>query len=258
MLKLAPVRDAWQNLLEQLKERRCRVCLAPMSVKQVPAETPEARICGICANCLAGFPWRAGPVCPMCGEPLPLAELCPHCRISPKPWGRAYFLAAYSGTLRDLVRRIKFNGQLSLAEALGMLLAVRSGLAEKRADYDRIAPIPLHQRRQGKRGFNQALEISRPLAAATGIPLSFTGLLRVEDTRPQSGLTRKKRAENLCQAFAADDSWHNLRILLVDDVLTTGATLHAAASALLRAGALSVDVAALARTPARNMAAALY
>ncbi|MCL1915827.1 MAG: ComF family protein [Desulfovibrionaceae bacterium] len=257
MLKIASIRDAWQNLLEQLKEQRCRVCLAPMSVRPVSEEAPEARACGICANCLAGFPWRAAPACPMCGEFLPLAELCPHCQLSPKPWRQAYFLAAYSGTLRDLVRRIKFNGQLSLAEGLGMLLAVRSGLAEKRADYDRITPVPLHPRRQATRGFNQALEIARPLAATLGIPLSFNSLLRVEDTRPQSGLTRKKRAENLRQAFTADDSWQNLRILLVDDVLTTGATLHAAASALLRGGALYVDVAALARTPARNMGAAL-
>ncbi len=122
--------------------------------------------------------------------------------------------------------------------------------------YDCITPIPLHMSRLSQRGFNQSAEIARPLAARLGIPICSGLLTRNTATRRQSGLTRKERAQNLRGVFTAPPL-HGQRILLLDDIMTTGATLHEAATCLLKAGAAAVDIAVIARTPARNMCAEL-
>jgi ComF family protein len=220
----------------------------------------ESWFCGLCPDCLRLLPRRLTGFCPVCGEILPETEghnLCPACLGSPKPWGRIYFHGLYAGMMRDLVKQIKFNGRLNLAEALGLLLATHPDLAHARETYDCLIPIPAHPRRLAERGFNQALEIARPLSAMLGLPLCHGWLRRIVDTRRQHGLTRAQRAENLRHAFAAAPSAQGGRILLLDDVLTTGATLHAAAACLLQAGAALADVAVPARTPARRMGTAL-
>jgi ComF family protein len=154
--------------------------------------------------------------------------------------------------LRRLLQELKFNGRLELAAALGLLLARHPELARRAKDYDLIAPVPLHPARLRERGFNQALELARPLSSRLGIPLSASVLRRARPTRRQQGLTRREREQNLRLAFSAA-SLDGRRILLLDDIMTTGATLRAAARCLLEAGASAVDVAVPARTPAINM-----
>ncbi|MDR2050380.1 MAG: ComF family protein [Deltaproteobacteria bacterium] len=242
-----------------LAERRCRLCLNPYP-RPAAAETPEIRKawnCGICPSCLSGLPRHSSGFCPRCGEIFAspfVEELCPACLRKELPWGRIYFHAAYSGLLRQLILRIKFQGNLILAEALGTLLAEHPDLLLRQKDYDCLVPISLHPERLAQRGFNQALEIARPVSAGLRLPLRPEMLRRVLRTRQQSGLTRKERAKNMRNAFAVPGmKARGLRILLLDDILTTGSTMYAAASSLFRAGAEAVDIVVLARTPGRNM-----
>jgi ComF family protein len=255
----ASATKALGELSRELAERRCRICLNPYS-RPREENTPESRKagdCGICPACLAALPRLRSGFCPCCGEIFAsssLDGLCPACLRKKAPWGRIYFHAAYSGLLRRLLLEIKFQGKLILAEALGSILAEHPALRLRQKDYDCLVPIPLHPERLAQRGFNQALEIARPLSARLRLPLRPEMLERVLPTRQQRGLTRKERAKNMQNAFAAPDlEAADQRILLLDDVLTTGATMSAAASSLLRAGAKAVDVAVLARTPGRNM-----
>lgn len=133
----------------------------------------------------------------------------------------------------------------ALARLLGTLLAAHPGLT---GHYDTVVPIPLHPRRLRERGFNQALELAKPLAEHLGAPLEFARLARTGYTHPQAGLSLKERKRNVRGLFAAEGVTGK-RLLLVDDIATTCATLESAATALLHAGAVSVDVAVAARTP---------
>lgn len=178
-------------------------------------------------------------------------ELCPLCLSNPPPWGRFYFYAAYSTLTRELIQRLKFQAELPLAWCLGSLLGALPELAARKADYDCLTPIPLHKERLTQRGFNQALEIARPLARLLDLPLRPELLRRVLPTSPQPGLSRAQRALNLQEAFSAPELTGE-RILLLDDVLTTGATMRAACACLLRAGAGSLDVAAPVRTEIKD------
>lgn len=142
---------------------------------------------------------------------------------------------------------LKYNGALYLAPVLGRLLtdSLRS-IAP--AEVDCIVPMPLHPRRLRQRGYNQAMEIGRPVAHALALPLRPHVLRRVRDTGPQSDLPESRRAANIRQAFRAQEDLAGLRIALLDDVLTTGRTADDAARALRAAGAESVDVWVVART----------
>jgi ComF family protein len=162
---------------------------------------------------------------------------------------RAFFHAPYEDLLRNLILRFKFHNQVSLALPLGTLLASLPGLPTHPVDL--IVPIPLHTSRLARRGFNQALELARPLARRLQKPLAARLLLRVRHTAAQPGLSRAARFRNLARAFSAPRpaDIRGRHILLVDDVMTSGATFTAAAAILLSSGARSVSVAALGRTP---------
>lgn len=146
--------------------------------------------------------------------------------------------------------RLKFQEQVLLGHALGGLLAAHPRLASLRADA--VTPVPLHPRRLTTRGYNQALELARPLARALGLPLLPGLLARTRHTPPQTGKAREERVRNLQDAFTAPKGVEGRRLLLVDDTLTTGATLASAARSLLRAGAAEVSVAVVSRTALRH------
>jgi len=145
------------------------------------------------------------------------------------------------------IRALKFHQQLGLARLLGEQLARR--LAQEAPRPDLIIPVPLHRARLRERGYNQALEIARPLARALGVPLDFRSLVRIRATAPQTGMTVKARRKNLRAAFALRDAAavRNLRVALVDDVMTTGSTVQAAAKCLRAAGAREVEIWVIAR-----------
>jgi ComF family protein len=150
---------------------------------------------------------------------------------------------AYRFPIAGLIHACKYGGRLALAGLLGRELAPHVA-----PDVDAIVPMPLASRRLAERGFNQALEIARPIARRTRIPLLPDVCRKVADTTPQAALPWSERAKNIRRAFACDADLRGKRIAVVDDVLTTGATLNELARVLRRAGAVEVIGWVVART----------
>ena len=207
----------------------------------------------LCAACWSGIRFIERPYCERLGTPFPVdlgMELhSPAALADPPVFGRARAVAEYDGTASALVHRLKYGDRLELAHALGSMMA-RAG-AELLGDADVIVPVPLHRYRLWRRRFNQAMALGVIVARESGLPCNPYLLSRVKHTRQQVGLTKAQRQQNLQGAFrVSDDAKARLegrRVLLVDDVLTTGATANAASRALLRGGAVSVDILAFAR-----------
>lgn len=153
-------------------------------------------------------------------------------------------MALYDGVARDLVHRLKYEDRLDLAAAMGRMMAAAG--AELLAEADCLVPVPLHWSRLWRRRFNQAALLGRGVGRIAGLPVEAGALARVKRTRPQVGLSRPARAANLQGAFRVPDAakakLQGRRVLLVDDVMTTGATANAASRVLMRAGAGSVDI----------------
>ena len=203
---------------------------------------------GLCAPCWRVMPFIERPVCERYGTPLPVAHdgplFSPAALADPPVFGRARAVARFDGPARDLVHRLKYGDRLDLAPAMGHWMT-RSG-HDLLAEATLLVPVPMHWFRLWRRHFNQAAELARIIGKETGAPVGFETLRRIRATRPQVGLTRSERAANLERAFAVPEAEHPLvagaRIVLIDDVMTTASTGNAAARALLRAGAASVDL----------------
>lgn len=185
--------------------------------------------------------------------PLDAAGRCGLCRLGLAGFDAAYCYGAYDGVLRELIHLYKYAGMRPLAGPLGDLL----GLALPRDQrFDLVVPVPLHWRRRWSRGFNQSELLARDVARRCGIPVANI-VRRTRATDVQAGLSNSRRRRNVAGAFRVKttDAAAGRRILLVDDVMTTGATASACAAALKRAGAKSVALLALARVDRRFGAA---
>ena len=208
----------------------------------------------LCARCWSGLRFIERPFCERLGTPfavdLGAPLLSPAAIADPPVFRRARAVAHYDEAARVLVQRLKYGDRLDLAQALGRMMATLAG-AELIAEAELVVPVPLHRWRLWRRRFNQAMALAQVIAAGRGLPCDPSLLLRVRPTRPQVGLSRAQRQENLQGAFRvpaeARPRLHGKRVLLVDDVMTTGSTANAASRALLRGGAESVDVLAFAR-----------
>jgi ComF family protein len=210
----------------------------------------------VCSKCLlAPKPLVADFFCVCCRTPFlndaPLDEhgRCGLCRLGVNGFDLAYSFGAYEDELRKLIHLFKYHKIKSLAKPLGELL-VRSLPLDQ--NFDVVAPMPLHWLRQLGRGFNQADLLAAPLARRLNVPLARL-LQRVKSTPNQAGLTHAKRRANVAGAFRVNSraDLRGKRVLLVDDVLTTGATAGAAAAVLKKAGAKHVTVLTLARVDRR-------
>ena len=215
---------------------------------------PVARRDGLCSSCWRGIRFIERPFCERLGTPFAqdLGEglLSPEALANPPAYGRARAVARFEdGPTRLLIHRLKYADRLELARPLGLWMA-RAG-AELLAEADVIVPIPLHRRRLWTRRFNQAAALAVHIGRVSGVACDLFTLQRVRATATQVGMTRTQRRENVQGAFRIRQGWagnvHRRRILLIDDVLTTGATLNAAANTLLRSGAARVDVLVFAR-----------
>jgi ComF family protein len=180
--------------------------------------------------------------CPGCDEALGPADhaFCEACVLLLDPGervGAGLSAYVYGGPMAEAVRRLKYGGRTDLAPPLGMLLAERA--LELSGEVDAVVPVPLHPSRLRHRGFNQAALLARPVARALGVPLVTSELRRVRDTPPQAGLDAPSRLRNVRGAFVALRA-PGSRVLLVDDVRTTGSTLAECAEALAIAGAEQV------------------
>ncbi len=238
-LKGTSLVDGWPaRALRVLLPARCLLC---------GARGAEGRdLCGACAEDLA----LNQPACARCALPLAVTSpLCAACIKVPPPFAAAWAPFRYGHPLDLLEARFKFRADLAAGRVLSHLLVIRAGIDAPTLP-DAIVPIPLHRARLRTRGYNQALELARPLAAALGLPLRHDLLVRARATDAQSALDAKARRRNVRGAFAlSDDAALPAHVALFDDVMTTGATLREAALTLRRAGVARVDAWALARAP---------
>jgi len=220
------------------------ICLA------CPAATSEAG--ALCAACWRAMRFIERPFCDRLGTPfeheLGEGRLSSKAVTDPPVFQRARAVARFEdGPARRLVHRLKYSDRGELARPMGAWMA-RAG-ADVLAEADAIVPVPLHSRRLWMRRFNQAAALAREIARLTAKPFEPALLRRVKATRSQVGLSREMRMQNMQGAFRAanDARARGRRLVLVDDVLTSGATANAAARALLRAGAEQVDLIVFAR-----------
>ena len=168
---------------------------------------------------------------------------CRTCIQNPTPITVTHACFPYIAPITQLIISLKFQHQLSYARALGELLAqhIRIQYQQKPLP-DLIIPVPLHKNRLSERGFNQALEIARPVAKALHIPLDYLSLKRKKPTIAQSGLLAAERKLNIANAFTATRYYHGLHIALVDDVITTGHTVNECCRVLKAHQAKQIDV----------------
>jgi ComF family protein len=197
----------------------------------------------LCPACTADLPQLPAALCPQCGEETTLGERCGACLKDPPAFARTIALFRYEFPVDRLIQALKYGHQLALAPWLGYQLGERLVAA----DYDLLLPLPLHPSRLRTRGFNQSLEIARVTGKALGIPMSPGILTRIRATPPQAELPLKERGRNVRGAFECARDLGGKRILLVDDVMTTGSTLREAARILNLHGAGQITVAVAAR-----------
>jgi len=214
-----------QALLDLLFPRRCVNC-------GVVGEW-------LCPSCLTQIPLIEFPVCPHCGRPMRREQLCSTCRDHSLQIDGIRSVAYFEGPLREAVHHLKYRGMRAIAEPLGALMA--HYWREHPLPAEVIVPVPLHPSRQRERGYNQAALLARHLGAEIGLPVHEGCLIRERATAPQVELTAEERRKNVQDAFRClDGSLAGKRVLLVDDVCTTGSTLEACAVALRQGGVRSV------------------
>ena len=195
----------------------------------------------LCAACIAELP-ALPRSCPRCALPSPAGALCGSCLNHPPHFDATLALWRYEFPCDGLVQALKYRARLALAGFFARSLASRTI-----PEADLIVPMPLHPRRLAERGFNQALEIARHL----GRPIAPRGVLRVKHTPPQTELPYEERAKNVRGAFLCKLDLSGASVAVLDDVMTTGATLNELARALKRAGAARVENLVIARTVSR-------
>ena len=197
----------------------------------------------LCPACDADLPRLAGTLCPRCALPSPGAAVCGRCLADAPRYDATVAALAYRFPADTLVHALKFRSQLALAPLMGDLLieAIRERI-------DLVVPVPLSRERLRERGYNQAAEIARHVARERRARLELTIVIRERDTRAQADLPWSDRARNVRGAFRCERSLDGAAIAVVDDVMTTGATLDELAATLKRAGAARVVNWVVART----------
>ena len=224
-------------LLRALVQRlpsQCAVCHA----------WPSAPVCEACVALFA----QPLPRCPRCALATPSGGLCPTCRQSPGPWDAALAAVSYGYPWAKLVQDFKFHENPAWARSLALLMRSAPWVEPAIEAADCVLPMPLSRPRLQSRGYNQAWLLAKALAPHKA---QAHWLLRLRDTPAQSGLPRRERLSNVAQAFAVDPLYqpqlHGLRVVLVDDVMTSGASLRAAAAPLRRAGVRHITALVFAR-----------
>jgi ComF family protein len=225
--------DSCRRVLNGTGNTRCLLCSA-----SAPARA-------LCAACWQELPWLAEPCCRQCAHPLATPGLCGPCLTDPPHFDRVVAATRYRFPVDGLIQSCKYGSRLVTVRALAAMLG---HAPPHRADV--IVPMPLSPRRLRERGFNQALELARAAAWTLDMPVEAGLCLKTRETAAQTRLPWKARRKNIRGAFVAPENLAGRHVIVVDDVLTTGATLNELARILKRAGAASVTGWVVARTVA--------
>ncbi|GHO84563.1 ComF family protein [Dictyobacter formicarum] len=230
------IQRSYQQLLDILFPPQCAQCKVSGAI--------------LCPRCIASISWFTPPLCHICGLPGAGTTLCARCQHQPLQLSGVRAPGSYQEPLRSCIRALKYQGNRRLSEPLGQLLAQAYHKYAMRADL--VIPVPLHQEKLQQRGYNQSQLLAESCARQLQLPLSTTLIHRIHSAPAQVTLTAQQRRKNLQGAFRCTQnhttqSLLNRRILIIDDVCTTGATLEACAAPLFAAGARAVWGLVLAR-----------
>jgi ComF family protein len=243
MISLSHIVSIKEAFLDTLFPRRCVFC---DSARVEPKSF-------LCRECRESMRVISHPFCTQCGLPTPGLSLqtggfCGRCLSAPPPYLRARYGVYYEGKLRDALIRFKYYAALNLGNTLSDVLTAAFHRHYDSTEFDTIIPVPVHRRRLFKRGFNQAVILAAKLSSKATLPLDRRSLIKQKDTVPQARLPRAERVKNLRNSFGIldDGNVRKKRVLLIDDVATTGSTIAEATKTLLKAGASSVDALVLA------------
>lgn len=233
-------------LLDLLFPPLCHVCRAFLPCA-VGNEVPH-----LCAECLGQISFIDPPLCTVCGAPFETREgrnhLCGACLTHP-PFHTCRSAAVLHGPVQELIHRFKYGGKVHLGHPLGLLAANTLEAFYREVDPDCIIPVPLHRKRLRQRGYNQSQVLGAVLERKWKVPQEVGNLRRTRWTEPQTGLDAADRVTNVAGAFEVRHPrrFKGKRVLLVDDVLTTGSTMRACAEALKDVGAAAVAAVTVAR-----------
>ena len=216
---------------QRLLPHHCLLCAAPDTAQPV------------CNSCYTYLPWLEASRCPQCALPTNDSKICGACLAHPPRFDKVVAAFAYAWPLAPLIHQYKYAGNLALAPLLARALA-----AQITGNVDLIIPTPLDPARLRSRGFNQALEVARVVSRLTGVPLAAEACRRVRAGTPQAALPWRERAKNIRGAFVCDQDLRGKRVAVIDDVMTTGATLNELARNLRQAGAIEIHGWMVART----------
>ncbi len=226
---------AWRAaLIDALLPQRCILCGARADATQW------------CRGCLCDLPGAERERCPVCAIAVPGGLRCGPCVKRPPAFTRSVVAVDYAFPVDALIGRLKYGRDLTLIAPLAALLVAKAA-AEPAPDI--VVPMPMSEGRLRERGFNQAVEIARAVSRRLRMPLAATGAQRLRDAPPQASLPLAQRGANVRGAFACSAALAGRRVVLVDDVMTSGASLHELALTLRRAGAAEVSCWVVARTP---------
>lgn len=222
----------------------CRLCAQRLE----PGSADEAAMC--CAGCRAALPWNR-VACPRCARPLasPVAHECPRCLRQAPPQDLTVAAFRYEEPVAGLIHAVKYHARLEDAAWLSaaLLECLQARVAAGHPLPEVLIPVPLHSGRLRRRGYNQALELARPLARGLGLRLLPHAAVRTRATPDQIGQKAAQRRRNVRGAFALKADLRGRRVALLDDVMTTGSTLAELTRACRRAGAVSVELWVVAR-----------
>lgn len=247
-------RARWRQWLTRFNPRATITAAARHGIELVyppqcvTCEAATATPFSLCVNCWNAMELIARPYCERLGTPFQVdfgaGMLSPVAIADPPRFDRARAVARHQGTARELVNRLKYGERLDLSRLMAKMM-VQAG-REVLDDAELLVPVPMYRFRLWRRRYNQAALLANTIAGITGIPVSLDALQRVRHTRPQVGLGRSERQKNLVGAFKVPEQCQNLiagrRVIVIDDVRTTGSTLNACAHILRKAGAARIDV----------------
>jgi ComF family protein len=213
---------------------------------------PKCAVCGrsgisLCADCYSKIAEISKPFCKICGRRILSSGICEDCTNDPPPFQSARSWAFYVDPLRAALLTLKYKNNIGLAQILSyqMITIIR----QNKWDFDCIVPVPLCRSHMKERGYNQSEMLAYPISFSLGIPLIRDAVFRIKETRSQVHLDREERFKNVEDAFFAKvDKLNGKRVLLVDDIFTTGATLRSCSKAIQNAGSKTIFCITVAQT----------